>query len=409
MDLAAMGADAAQSASGIRLWSVTFLCLWHEIGMTPQRAKPILKRLGIGGLGVFNGGARRAARTGQCVVTGSVPCISLALVRSAPRLEMLRLTRSGAFVTIELHLPTDRLDVVLRCRIDLHFQDPRSQDPRCQNQSSRRRPADQTANRRSSALAIAAMMLLLAVCGWIVGGTEGVRRALTAGAPLPNGPAISREAMFRWFGARLLRPAELPELFDILTDVCSRARLPRLPDLYCVPSRCDMNAYALGGRGGAAIILTDGLLRGMTRGEIAGLLAHEVAHICNNDAWAMSWAAALHRAIEWTSMTGLVLLRAQNSGRANDLPMATLLSAAPAIGRLLCLALSRIRESDADATALELTGNWQGLVAALNKLERHHTGSSVLPVAAFEDGPLRLLRSHPATAERVGALLGFAH
>src|SRR5258706_14274803 len=83
--LAAMGADAAQPASGIRLWSVTFLCLWHEIGMTPQRAKPILKRLGIGGLGVFNGGARRAARTGQCVVTGSVPCISLALVRSAPR------------------------------------------------------------------------------------------------------------------------------------------------------------------------------------------------------------------------------------------------------------------------------------------------------------------------------------
>jgi len=89
--------------------------------------------------------------------------------------------------------------------------------------------------------------------------------------------------------------------------------------------------------------------------------------------------------------------------------MITLLSAAPAIGQLLCLALSRIRESDADATALELTGNWQGLVAALNKLERHHTGSSVLPVAAFEDGPLRLLRSHPATAERVGALLGFAH
>jgi heat shock protein HtpX len=56
-----------------------------------------------------------------------------------------------------------------------------------------------------------------------------------------------------------------------------------------------------------------------------------------------------------------------------------------------------------------LTGNWQGLIAALNKLERHHTGSPVLPVAAFEDGPMRLLRSHPATAERVGALLSFAH
>jgi heat shock protein HtpX len=117
----------------------------------------------------------------------------------------------------------------------------------------------------------------------------------------------------------------------------------------------------------------------------------------------------LHRAIEWTSVTGLALLRAQTGGRAVNRAMVTLLSAAPTIGHLLCLALSRIRESDADATALELTGDWQGLVAALNKLERHHTGSPVLPVAAFEDGRTRLLRSHPATSERVGDLLRFAH
>jgi heat shock protein HtpX len=52
------------------------------------------------------------------------------------------------------------------------------------------------------------------------------------------------------------------------------------------------------------------LLRGMTRDEIAGILAHEVAHIRNNDIWTMSWAAALHRSIEWTSLAGLALLRA---------------------------------------------------------------------------------------------------
>ena len=274
--------------------------------------------LRFGGLRVFNvgadGGAWRGDRTGQYVVTGSVPCISLALVRSAPHLEMLQLRRSGP---LELHLPTNMPGAVLRCSIDAHSQD--------QERSRFRRPAHQAANHRSSALAIAAMTLLLAACGWIVGGTEGVHRALAGSAPRPNGPAISREAMFRWFGARLLRPAELPELFNILIDVCSRARLSRLPDIYCLPAPGDMNAYALGGPGGAAIVLTEGLLRRMTPDEIAGILAHEVAHIRNNDAWTMNWAAALHRSIEWTSLAGLALLRAQHGGMALSRPLAALL------------------------------------------------------------------------------------
>jgi len=116
-----------------------------------------------------------------------------------------------------------------------------------------------------------------------------------------------------------------------------------------------MNAYALGGPEGAAIILTEGLIRRMTRDEVAGILAHEVAHIRNNDAWTMSWAAALHRSIEWTSSTGLALLRAQHSGAQDSRPLAALLRAAPSIAQLLRLALSRTRELDADATAPALT------------------------------------------------------
>jgi heat shock protein HtpX len=313
--------------------------------------------------------------------------------------ELLQLSRSGATVIGDMHLRTDRPGVVLRCRVNVHSQDL----------SRLRRSVHQTANHRSSALAIAGLKLLLAVCGWIVGGTEGVHQALTGGVPRPNGPAIARETIFRWFGARLLRPADLPELFSILAEVCSRAGLSRLPDIYCLPAPGEMNAYALGGPEGAAIVLTEGLLRGMTCGEIAGILAHELAHIRNNDTWAMSWAAALHRAIGWTSLAGLALLRAQNGGMAANRPLAALLSAAPTIGQLLGLALSRTRELDADATAFELTGDSQALIAALDKLERHHAGFPVLPAAAFEDGPKRLFRSHPATSDRIGALLSLAH
>ena len=82
---------------------------------------------------------------------------------------------------------------------------------------------------------------------------------------------------------------------------------------------------------------------------------------------------------------------------------------APSIAQLLRLALSRTRELDADATALELTGDSRALIAALDKLERHHVGLPVLSLTAREDDPMRLLRSHPATSERVGALLSFAH
>jgi len=107
-------------------------------------------------------------------------------------------------------------------------------------------------------------------------------------------------------------------------------------------------------------------------------------------------------------LTGLVLLRAQYSGMAANWPLAALLRAAPSIAQLLRLALSRTRELDADATALELTGDSQALIAALDKLERHHAGFPALPAAARE-GPMRLLRSHPATSERVGALLSLAY
>jgi heat shock protein HtpX len=270
-----------------------------------------------------------------------------------------------------------------------------------------RRDVYRVANRRSSAWAIGGMVLLLAVCGWIVEGADGAERAISVGTPRGNGSAISREAMYRWFGARKLSHTEMPGLFHILADVCRRARLLRLPDLYYIAAPGDMNAYALGSPNGAAIVITEGLLRGMTPDEITGILAHEVAHIRNNDAWAMGWVAALHRAIEWTSRSALALLRARGGGAAATTPLAALMSAAPAIAQLLGLALCRSRELDADATALELTKDLRALVAALDKLERHHAGPAAL--AAVADRSLHLLRSHPTTSERVDTLLSLAH
>jgi heat shock protein HtpX len=202
----------------------------------------------------------------------------------------------------------------------------------------------------------------------------------------------------------------MPALFAILQGLCRRANLARRPDLYFIAAPHSMNAYALGGPDGSAITLTEGLLRGMTLSEIAGILAHEVAHIRSNDGWAMRWAAALHQAIAQTSMVCLTSLRMRSGWAATpDKPLVMLLGGASAIGQLLCLAHSRVRELDADAFALELVDDAQALVAALHKLERHHTGSPFMSAATPEGNLGGFLRSHPETWERVGTLLSLAH
>jgi heat shock protein HtpX len=320
---------------------------------------------------------------------------ALALQPGDSRVESPRISISGSSIVVELRLPNGGPETALRCCIQANAREL----ARLQHHFHR------AGNHRRTEWAISGMVLLLAVCGWIIGGADGARWAVTGGTPAPDGSPISPELMRRQFGARPLHPADVPALFEILRHICLRARLPRLPDLYYLAAPHSMNAYALGGPHGSAITLTEGLLRDLTLGEIAGILAHEVAHISNNDTWSMTWAVALHRAIALTSL--IALSRQAEHGPAS--PLAMLLHRAPAIGELLCLALSRIRELDADATALELIDDPQALVAALHKLERHHTGLPVMAAVSPAESSERFLSSHPATAERVGLLLRLAH
>jgi len=257
------------------------------------------------------------------------------------------------------------------------------------------RRAQRAVNRADSSLVMNGMLLLLALCGWIIGGEAGVRWAVSGETlPPPPPPAITPEAMRRQFGARLLRRAEMPALFEILAVLSRRAGLPRMPELYCLPE-AGMNAYALGSPDHSAITLTEGLLRGMTLNEVAGILAHEVAHIRNDDGAVMTLAAALHCATALVAGFG-----PQPAGG----PLAALLRSAPAIGRLLHLALSRIREFDADIAALELTGDAYGLMAALDKMESHHNGSHQRRAPLPSLDMVRFLRSHPETWERLRTL-----
>jgi heat shock protein HtpX len=296
---------------------------------------------------------------------------------------------------MQLDLPIGRSDWSLRVRLDCRGHDA----------SQPQRFLHRQLNGRRSGLAIAGMLLLLAVCGWIVDGEDGARKAVAFAVLRQDDLTISPEIMSRRFGAKLLNPAELPSLFAALREICRRARLARPPHLYRLASLDSMNAYALGGPHHSAIVLTDGLLNRMTEDEVAGILAHEVAHISNNDRFAMDWASSLQRAVAVTALAGLA---AKRGGWNANAPLAVFLRSAPSLGQLLYLALSRSRELDADARALDLIDRPQALITALGKLEQFHASMHLIPLQAMQDDIARWLRSHPTTWERVGLLAQLA-
>jgi heat shock protein HtpX len=344
-------------------------------------------------LGAFGVGVSRNHGTAEYSFPSGTSLIHVAVVPLARHVDLPHISAVGPSV-IEIHVASGQPGTALRCRIQGNAKDLQQLQRRL----------NRALNHQRSGQVMAGMVLLLALCGWIAGGDDGALSAAIAAAPAENQSEAAPEAIRRQFGAYLLRPTHMPALYEILDLISRRAGLSQMPDLYCLASADGMNAYAIGGSERSAVILTEGLLAGMTMGEIAGILAHEVAHIRNDDAWAMTWAAAMCRAIAVTALAGL-------HGRPNQMshPLSALLSGAPAVAQLLWLGLSRIRELDADAAALEFVDDPRALVTALGKLERHHAGSyPVSPRQPSDDFFSRFLRSHPATWERVNLLLKLA-
>jgi heat shock protein HtpX len=212
------------------------------------------------------------------------------------------------------------------------------------------------------------------------------------------------------YGAREIPRDMLPDLHAVLTIISRRANLPAVPRLVYIPSAM-LNAFAVGRRDDAAIALTDGILRTLTMRELAGVLAHEVSHVRNNDLWVMSLADVMSRVTRMMAFLGLLLLLLtlpmwlMHGGGVPWLLVLTL-AIAPSFVALLQLALSRAREFDADLDAAGLTGDPVGLAAALGKLERRRGGlwESILMPRGRNPEP-SILRTHPKTGERIERLL----
>jgi heat shock protein HtpX len=264
-----------------------------------------------------------------------------------------------------------------------------------------------------SALLLGGLGAILAATFVLLMGWHGLGwAAIVVGLMLALVPRIPPEALMTVYRARAVDAQRGGQLSELVAIIAGRAGLAEPPRLYVIPSMT-LNAFAVGQPSHAVIGVTEGLLRRLTLREIAGVLAHEMSHVRNNDLGVMGIADVLTRLTQAMSYVAVVLMIAnllaalQGEEVVSWLAVA-LLYLAPSGSSLLQLALSRTREYDADLEAARLTGDPLGLASALRRLERY-TGrfweDLMLPVPGRRVPFPSLLRSHPTTEDRIERLI----
>ena len=261
-------------------------------------------------------------------------------------------------------------------------------------------------------LLVGGSILLLAAVAWVFFGANGILyAAVFGGISLFMASRVSPQMVLRMYKAQKVSPSQFPAGHAILDQLVERAGLETRPELYVVPSNM-MNAFAVGRKHNAAVAMTDKLVRAMTKRELAGIMAHEVTHIKNEDIRVMAIADMVSRFTSIMSTFGTFALLANipsilfGGGATVPWLVVLVLMFAPTVGGLLQLALSRTREYDADLGAVMLTGDPDGLASALIKLEhaqKAHWEGMVLPGGRIPNPSM--LRTHPKTEDRIERLM----
>lgn len=219
-------------------------------------------------------------------------------------------------------------------------------------------------------------------------------------------------------GARIATKEEFLQLNEILEGLCIAANLP-LPKLYVIESDA-LNAFATGRNPKNSVIcVTTGLIKKLDKNEMEGVLAHELSHIKNYDILVSTIAIV---------MVGLVSILADlfshgfyrtDDGDDDRNPILMIIGLifiilSPIFANLLNLMISRNREYLADATAVSLTRNNEGLIKALMKIDddtnvlktANETCSSLYISDPFKKKKERdsIFSTHPSIANRIERL-----
>ena len=264
---------------------------------------------------------------------------------------------------------------------------------------------------------LAAMTAIFMAIGFLVGGTAGMILAFVVAAGMNVFAWWNSDKMvLRMQGAQEVLPdTKNPMLRAFGEDVARLAENAGLPAprIYIIDTP-QPNAFATGRNPqNAAVAATTGLLNMLNREEVAGVMAHELAHVQNRDTLTMTVTATLAGAIGMLANFALFFGRE----RAGLIGSLAIMIFAPMAAALVQMAISRSREYVADKRGAEICGNPLWLASALEKIERG-ARSQINPYAErspamahmYISNPLngrgqdKLFSTHPSTANRVEAL-----
>jgi heat shock protein HtpX len=269
------------------------------------------------------------------------------------------------------------------------------------------------------------LSLLTALMLWIgqaLAGPSGMIMALVfAGIMNLSTYWFSDRIVLRMYGAREMNEADAPGLYAIVQDLAIRGNLP-MPKLQLLPAEAP-NAFATGRNPEhSSIAVTEGLIRMLTRSELAGVIAHELGHIKNRDTLIMTIAATFAGALSMIANMAMVgsflgMSRSSNDEDEGSSPLAGLLGIliAPIVAMFIQTSISRSREYLADETGARLSRNPLALAGALRNISSY-TQDAARPLGSpatahlciinpFSGSRLtRLFSTHPPTEERIARL-----
>ena len=269
-----------------------------------------------------------------------------------------------------------------------------------------------------TAMLLAFMTALFMGVGYVVGGSGGMGIAFVIAAGMNVFSYWNSDKMvLRMHRAVEVDERNAPEYYGIVRQLADRAGLP-MPRVYLIEND-QPNAFATGRNPqNAAVAATTGLLNRLTHEEVAGVMAHELAHVQNRDTLTMTITATLAGAI---SMLGnFAFFFGGNRDNNNPLGFIGVLVAiivAPLAAMMVQMAVSRTREYSADRRGAEICGEPLWLASALQKIAGyakgiHNQDAERHPATAhmFIINPLsgermdNLFSTHPATENRIAAL-----
>lgn len=270
-----------------------------------------------------------------------------------------------------------------------------------------------------TALLLAGMTALFLAAGYLLGGSSGMLIALVFALGM-NFFAYwnSDKAVLRMYGARQVDKRTAPEFYNIVERLAENAGLP-MPKVFIIEND-QPNAFATGRNPeNASVAATTGLLRRLTWEEVAGVMAHELAHVKSRDTLIMTISATLAGAISMLANFALFFggNRQNNNNPLGFIGVILTVILAPLAAMLVQMAVSRTGEYRADEVGAQICGQPLWLASALEKIDRSakqidNQIAERNPATAhlFIINPLHankvdsLFSTHPRTANRVARL-----